>query len=39
MANESIKLLFFLAWEEMGINLKGRNIPGLTLPYIGRGGN
>jgi hypothetical protein len=38
MTNGAVKLLFFLAREEMGINLKDRNIPGVSLPYIGRGG-
>ncbi|WP_320461294.1 hypothetical protein [Lelliottia sp. CFBP8978] len=33
-----LKLLVFLAGDEMGINPKDRNIPGLSLPYISRGG-
>jgi hypothetical protein len=33
-----LKLLVFLAGDEMGINPKARNIPGVSLPYIGRGG-
>jgi hypothetical protein len=34
-----LKLLVFLAGDEMGINPKARNIPGVSLPYIGRGGS
>ncbi|WP_255547693.1 MULTISPECIES: hypothetical protein [Enterobacteriaceae] len=38
MANEAVKLLFFLIDDEMGNNPKGQIVPGIFLPYIGRGG-
>jgi hypothetical protein len=38
MPNPALKLLVFLAHDEMGNNPKGQIIPGICLPYIGRGG-
>lgn len=33
---KAIKVLVFFAGDEIGNNLKGRNSPGICLPYIGR---
>ena len=34
---KAVKLLVFLLGDKIGNNLKGRNSPGISLPYIGRG--
>ncbi len=37
MARERLKLLGFLAGDEMGNNPKGQINPGICIPDIGRG--
>lgn len=39
MFDKTDKLLVFLMEDKMGNNPKGRNSPGICLPYISRGGS